>query len=188
MRRLRRVRTLSSHPHRAQEARKSAACRPPGMTGGCELRTQNHGLSLAKYRAAPRQLPFWLILIESLDLLVITKVYVTSLLNYKALACPNRSAPPPQRNSPPETGAGCGHTLFELARHYSLWRAEPGLGSAPAETETVRRLIARQALQISENVVDLLAREVEVRHRRVRISEPAPDLVGTPLLARKQGR
>jgi hypothetical protein len=67
-------------------------------------------------------------------------------------------------------------------------QAEPDLGSAPAETETARRLIARQALQISENVVDLLAREVEVRHRRVRISEPAPDLVGTPLLASKQGR
>jgi hypothetical protein len=48
-----------------------------------------------------------------------------------------------------------------------------------------RRLVARQALQISEDVLDLLARELEVRHRRVRISEPAPDLVGTSLLARK---
>jgi hypothetical protein len=40
-------------PFRAQKARKSAGFRSSGATVGCELRTRNQGLSLAKYRAAP---------------------------------------------------------------------------------------------------------------------------------------
>jgi hypothetical protein len=50
---VRRVRRVGSHPDELKNLRKFGAFRPPSATGSCELRTRNHGLSLAKYRAAP---------------------------------------------------------------------------------------------------------------------------------------